>query len=78
MEIKLKCFASLADSHDCSYHDTTELKLEQGATVKQAMSASGVPEKDVKVIFVNGRSSTPGQVLEDNDSVTLVPATGGM
>jgi molybdopterin converting factor small subunit len=52
--------------------------LKRGATVKTLMEVSGVSDRDVKIAFVNGKSTGPDKTLNDGDWVALVPATGGM
>jgi sulfur carrier protein ThiS len=78
MNVNLKCFADLADRFDCTYHETKTMSVAHGATVENVMSASGISEDDVKIVFVNGKISGVDQSLRDGDRVTLVPATGGM
>jgi molybdopterin converting factor small subunit len=78
MEIRLKCFADLAERFACGYQAHTVVKTENGATVGGVMRQSGIPEDDVKIVFVNGRMAGPDHLLYEGDRVTLVPATGGM
>lgn len=78
MKINLKCFADLAERYACDYQVTTSLDVTEGSTVGKVMSQSGIPEKDVKIVFVNGKISGSKQALNSGDRVTLVPATGGM
>ena len=78
MKINLKCFADLADRYECDYQKTTTLNMNDGSTVGKVMQDSGIPVTDVKIVFVNGKIAGAGQLLNDGDRVTLVPATGGM
>lgn len=78
MKINLKCFADLAEKYTCDYQATTTVDISDGATVEKVMDRSGIPEEDVRIVFVNGKITGTGQALSDGDRVTLVPATGGM
>lgn len=78
MKVNLKCFANLAERYTCDYHSTTTMDINEGSTVSKLMKASGIPEKDVRIVFVNGKISGVQQPLNDGDRITLVPATGGM
>ncbi len=78
MKINLKCFADLAERFACDYRDPTAVEIDDDSTVGAVIRQSGIPEKDVKIVFVNGRIAGPEQALTQGDRVTLVPATGGM
>lgn len=78
MRVNLKCFADLAERYTCDYQVTTTMDMTEGSTVGKLMNASGIPNEDVKIVFVNGKISGVGQPLKDGDRITLVPATGGM
>jgi molybdopterin converting factor small subunit len=78
MNVNLKCFADLAERYDCSFQTSTHMTVADGATVGKVMSASGIAEDAVKIVFVNGKLAGVDQPLRDGDRVTLVPATGGM
>lgn len=78
MKINLKCFADLAEHYDCDFQVSTAMDVAEGSKVGKVMSKSGIPEKDVKIIFVNDKITDVEHSLNDGDRVTLVPATGGM
>ncbi|MCG6895155.1 MAG: MoaD/ThiS family protein [Desulfobacteraceae bacterium] len=78
MKINLKCFADLAERHDCDYREATEINASEGATVANVIRDNGIAERDVKIIFVNGVLASNDRRLGDGDRVTLVPSTGGM
>lgn len=78
MNVNIKCFADLAERFDCTYEKATPKSVADGATVGTVMSASGISEDEVKIVFVNGEVSGVNRSLQDGDRVTLVPATGGM
>ena len=78
MKIEMKCFAGLSKKYGCSYRESTTIEVDDGATVRRAISTAGIPEEDVKVIFVNGRISDVTRTLSHNDRLSVAPATGGM
>ncbi len=78
MDIKLKCFATLAEADKCDYQNSTPKTLPEGATVGKLLSQAAIPEREVKLIFVNGQKASLDTVLHNGDQVGLAPATGGM
>jgi molybdopterin converting factor small subunit len=78
MNIGLKCFATLAEAGACDYKNSTSKTLPDGSTVRNLLSKEEIPEKDVKLIFVNGQRAALDTVLHDGDQVGLAPAVGGM
>ena len=78
MKVQLKCLSSLSKTKGCDYRTTTPVNIPENSTVENVISESGVHKTDVKIIFVNGKIADTGKHLAENDSVTLVPAVGGM
>jgi molybdopterin converting factor small subunit len=78
MNIGLKCFATLAEADTCDYKNSTSKTLPDGSTIRNLLSKEAIPEKDVKLIFVNGKQAALDTVLHDGDQVGLAPAVGGM
>jgi molybdopterin converting factor small subunit len=78
MNIDLKCFATLAEEDRCDYKNSTSKTLPDGSTIRNLLSKEAIPEKDVKLIFVNGQQAALDTVLDDGDHVGLAPAVGGM
>ena len=78
MKVQLKCLSSLSKSKACGYKSPTPVHVPENSTVASVISKSGVQNTDVKIIFVNGKLADTGKHLAENDSVTLVPAVGGM
>lgn len=50
---------------------------QKGTTVADLLNRFGVPEKEVKVIFVNGLHSKHDALLKDGDRVGIFPLVGG-
>jgi sulfur-carrier protein len=78
MEISLKCFATLAEADKCDYRDSTTKTLAEGASVRDLLQEMKIPEKDVKLIFVNSKHADFETLLHSGDVVGLAPPTGGM
>jgi hypothetical protein len=78
MKIHLKCFAMLADAHECDYSKSIEHEITEGETVGGLMLRLSIPPQSVKMIFINGRLCEPDSVLNDGDQVGLAPAVVGM
>ncbi|WP_291323563.1 MoaD/ThiS family protein [Desulfonatronospira sp.] len=73
MQIQVSCYATLARF---TPQDGT-LEVEQGSTARDLIRYLQVPEDDVKIIFINGKSSDPDNPLNDQDRVGIFPAVGG-
>ena len=78
MNIKVKCFADLAERFDCDFRSPRNVDLCGGATVANVTGAFGIDDNDVKIIFVNGKIVGINHTLDDGDRVTLVSSSGGM
>ncbi len=78
MDISLKCFATLADADTCDYKGSTTKTVSQGAKVRDLLKEVKIAEKDVKLIFVNGKRAEFDTVLHPGDQVGLAPPVGGM
>lgn len=78
MKIDIKCFSQLAKKYDCDYRERGTIEIGEDSTVRNAVSTAGIPEEEVKIIFVNGKITGLTQALHSGDLLTLVPATGGM
>jgi len=78
MNIRLKCFATLAEADKCDYKSSTPKTLPDGSTVRKLLIQEAIHEKEVKLIFVNGQQAALDTVLHNGDQVGLAPAVGGM
>ena len=78
MNIKVKCFADLAERFDCDFRSPRNVGFCGGATVANVTGAFGIDVNDVKIVFVNGKIVGMNHILNDGDRVTLVPSSGGM
>lgn len=73
MRIKIKLFASLRAGR----FDAAEKELPDGASVRGALGAASVPEKEAAIIFINGKHAGPDAVLRDGDVLAVFPLIGG-
>ncbi|WDP92840.1 MAG: MoaD/ThiS family protein [Desulfobacter sp.] len=71
--IDLKLFVTLAQYHP----GEGRLEIENGTTVADLIKNCGIPEEEVKLIFINGRKAGAGDVIRDGDRVGLFPPVGG-
>lgn len=78
MKIEVRLFASLSsyanhgdmDSDDC-------LSFEEPATIRDAILRLGVPEQEIKLVFLNGVAASLDSSLKDKDRVGIFPPIGG-
>jgi molybdopterin converting factor small subunit len=73
MRVTVKLFATLQKGRA----GEEALELSPSTTVGQAMSAIGIPEDQVTLIFLNGRHAKTGEELSDGDTLALFPPVGG-
>ena len=52
-------------------------ELPEGATIGDLIQRVGLPESEVKVVFVNALFREPAHVLADGDEVGIFPPVGG-
>ena len=74
IRIDLKLFVTLAKYLP---GDGDALALEDGTTVKSLIDGLGIPKKEVKLIFVNGKKESLEYPVKDGDRVGLFPPVGG-
>jgi molybdopterin converting factor small subunit len=74
MNITLKCFATLSRF---SPPDADAYAIAPGETVAAVVARLGIPEEELKLVFVNGVHAPLGAPLADGDRVGLFPAVGG-
>jgi molybdopterin converting factor small subunit len=73
MHITVKLFATLRQGK----FDIDTLDLPPGTTIGYIVKNLGIPEKEVTLIFVNGRHSDFTSELHDGDVLALFPPVGG-
>lgn len=73
VRIAVKLFATLRKDR----FDAVEGEFRDGVTVSDVLLRYGVPEKEVTLIFINGRHGDFDTVLFDGDTLSLFPPVGG-
>jgi len=73
IRVTVKLFATLQKER----FDVAEGEFPEGATVGDIVRSYGVPEKDVTLIFINGRHGGFDTVLSNGDTLSLFPPVGG-
>jgi len=53
------------------------MEISEGTCVKDLVAGFGIPEADVKLIFINGKRQLPTYELQHNDRVGIFPPVGG-
>lgn len=78
MKIEIKLFASLAPhaGHEDLDADGC-LCFEGPATIRDATRRLGVPEQEIKLVFLNGVRASLDASLKDKDRVGVFPPIGG-
>lgn len=79
MEVTVKLFAMLA-SHapaDRRSGEPFEMTLEEGATIADLIEKLGIPERETKIAYVDGRARAKTYRLEDGAEVGIFPPVGG-
>ena len=78
MKVELRLFASLSAYMPPGAEDGSNmLQAEDGTTINTLLTQLGVPEEDVKIVFVNGIISKVDDVLHEGDRVGVFPAVAG-
>ena len=73
MKITVKCYATLTSFSP----QDGQCDLPEKATVRELARALALPEQEIKIIFVNGRSAELHDVLHHEDRVGFFPPVGG-
>ncbi len=78
MQIEIRLFATLASYADHGDLDSDGcLSIEGPATIRDALLRLGVPEQDIKLVFLNGVGASLDSSLKDKDRVGIFPPIGG-
>lgn len=78
MQVHVKLFATLRSYRPgLEIGESFPLELPAGATVGRLIQDLDLPEQEVKVVFVNGRSQPQAYALADGDEVGIFPPVGG-
>ena len=76
--VHTKLFASLRHYRPgLEIGEAFPVELPEGATVGDLIREMGLPDKEVKVVFVNALFRELGHKLADGDEVGIFPPVGG-
>jgi len=73
MKVTVKLFATLRQGR----FDIDTLDLPAGTTAGEVIHRFGIPEKEVTLIFINGRHGDFASELHDGDTLAMFPPVGG-
>ena len=73
MRVIVKLFATLRDKR----FDVETRDYGPGTTVADIIKELGIPQKEVTLIFINGRHAGYQADIADGDTVALFPPVGG-
>jgi molybdopterin synthase sulfur carrier subunit len=76
--VHVRLFATLRRLHpDLPPGQSFPVALPEGATMADLIRALELPEEEVKLVFVNGRSRAQAHILSDGDEIGIFPPVGG-
>ena len=75
MKVIAKLMSIFAKYQKCDEDGKTTIK--DGATVLDLVRELGIPEKQVRIIAVNGKQSELDTVLSEGDTVFIFPPAAG-
>lgn len=73
MKITVKLFATLRKGR----FEEKIMDLPVGVNIDQVVRQIALPEKDVNLIFINGRNADFNTPLSEGDTVSFFPPVGG-
>lgn len=74
MNISIKCFATL---HRHTPENCDEFPITENETLASLAERLGIPEKEIKITFINGVSKKLDAEVKPGDRVGFFPAVGG-
>ena len=78
MNIKVKCFATLAEADTCDYKDSREYEVPEGSTVDNLVDHLDIAREEIKIVFRNNKVVDLNTPLAEGDQLGFAPAVGGM
>jgi molybdopterin synthase sulfur carrier subunit len=78
MHIQVKLFATLVRCIPGVKSGVSfDVELHEGASISYLVKQLNLPENEVKITFVNGRSKSLEYILRHEDEVGIFPPVGG-
>lgn len=76
--VHVKLFATLRQYRPgLGIGEAFSVELPDGATVEDLLQVLGLPEEEVKIIFVNALFRDPDHALANGDELGIFPPVGG-
>lgn len=76
--VRVKLFATLRQNYPhLGIGESMAVELSKGATVAQLLAHLGIPDDQVKIVFVNHVIRDRGHPLAQDDAVGIFPPVGG-
>ncbi len=78
MTIQVKLYATLRKYlPDVPLGEKTEIEVPEDSKVKDVLDILNIPEKDAKIILVNGNRKKKTDSIQEDDLVVIFPPIGG-
>ena len=78
MNVKVKCFATLADADTCYYKDSIGYEVPEGYTVDNSVDRLNIEKEEIKIVFCNSKVVDFDTPLAEGDQLGFAPAVGAM
>jgi len=76
--VRVRLYATVRRYAPPGCHEGTfSVELPEGSKLEDLYRRLGIPEREVKQSFVNGRRAEPDQVLREGDEVGVFPPIAG-
>lgn len=76
--VQVKLFATLREYRPgLGPGERFPVDLQDGASMRDLVRQLGLPEEQVKLVFVNGLVQELGHILADGDEIGIFPPVGG-
>ena len=74
IKIQLKLYATL---RKFIRNDVDEISVERGSSVNDVLKQLGIPKKEAKLVFIDGKRGDIDTILEGGERVGIFPPVGG-
>ena len=78
IRVNVRLFATLRRFFpDYNPEKGMDIKVEEGSTIENLIQSLQLPEKEAKVILINGKSKKTSDVITDGDQINIFTPIGG-
>ncbi len=78
IRVNVRLFATLRRFFpDYNSEKGMDIKVEEGSTIENLIRSLQLPEKEAKVILINGKSKKTSDVITDGDQINIFTPIGG-